>query len=71
MCLEMLDPSEEERLEPPAVLFGTCAWLARKFGWDVHKIRLAVAFMAVLDPVCLVGFVYVITGIIAGDNPPD
>lgn len=71
MEMEMFDPEEEEKLEPPAVLLGTCAWLARKYGWNVHKIRLAMAFVAVLDPVCLVGFAYVITGIIAGDGLPD
>ena len=71
MCLEMPDPSEEERPEPPTVLFGTCAWLSRKFGWSVHKTRLAVAFMAVLDPTFFVGLVYIVTGIILGDDPPD
>lgn len=70
MCLEMLEPSEE-KLEPPAVLLGTCAWLTRKFGWNVHKVRLATAFIAVLDPTCFVGAVYVIAGIFAGDDAPD
>ena len=53
--------------KPPAVLFGTCAWIARKLGRDVMWVRLTVAFVAVLDPTFIVGLAYVIAGMIVGE----
>ncbi len=55
--------------KPPAVLFGTCAWIAWKLGRDVMWVRLIMAFVAVLDPTFIVGLAYVVAGMIVG-NPP-
>lgn len=57
-------------MEKP-VLFGTCTWLARKFGWSTAQTRFVVAFLAVADPTFAVGLLYVIAGLTLGDGPAD
>lgn len=52
------------------VLFGTCAWIARRLGRDVTSTRLVVASAAVLDPTFIVGLAYVLAGMMVGDGPP-
>lgn len=51
------------------VLFGTCVWIAREFGWDITSTRFIVAALAVLDPTFFVGLVYVVVGLVVRDTP--
>lgn len=43
-----------------AVIFGVCAAVAGAFGWDMRSVRIVVVTLAVLDPLCVVGLVYLL-----------
>lgn len=43
-----------------AALCGVCAGIAERMGWSPSGVRLAVATVAVLDPLCVVGALYVL-----------
>jgi len=43
-----------------AVIFGVCAAIADSFGWNVRSVRIIVVALAVLDPLCIVGLVYLL-----------
>ena len=50
-----------------AVLFGVCAKTAERFRCDVRSLRLAAVIAAVLDPLCVVGAVYLLTAVLMRD----
>jgi len=49
------------RRSSDAVLCGVCARIAEKMGWNPSGVRLIVAVTAVLDPLCVVGALYVLS----------
>jgi phage shock protein PspC (stress-responsive transcriptional regulator) len=48
------------RMRSDAVIFGVCAAVAGAFGLDVRSVRIVVVTLAVLDPLCVVGLVYLL-----------
>jgi len=49
------------RRSSDAALCGVCAGIAERMGWSPPGVRLATAIVAVLDPLCVVGALYVLT----------
>lgn len=48
------------RRSSDTAICGVCAGIAERTGWSPASVRVVVAVVAVLDPLCVVGALYVL-----------